>query len=204
MELIIRRAGGADLPALARLTVAERAGDPEEWQARFAADAADPDVCFLIAAEADRVAEEADGVWTEAGRVLAYGRASWFEPGAGAPAGTAPAGYYLTGLMVAPGYRRRGIGERLTRARMSWAAERADEIWFFANARNGASLRLHAGLGFEEVTRIFEFPGVSFDGGVGVLGRAALSPGRRSQQSQPYQPWLAGSSFRRIGRKRCP
>ncbi len=46
----------------------------------------------------------------------------------------------------------------------------------FANARNRASIALHAAFGFEEVTRDFEVPGVTFEGGVGVLFRAVLRP----------------------------
>jgi ribosomal protein S18 acetylase RimI-like enzyme len=61
-----------------------------------------------------------------------------FDPPPDAPANIAPAGYYLTGLLVAPGYRRRGIAEQLTRARMAWTAARVTEIWFFANAANRA------------------------------------------------------------------
>jgi ribosomal protein S18 acetylase RimI-like enzyme len=91
------------------------------------------------------------------------------------PANIAPAGYYLAGLLVAPAYRRRGIGERLTRARMAWVALRGTETWFFANAANRASLLLHQGLGFREVTRDFTYPGVTFTGGVGVLCRASLT-----------------------------
>jgi hypothetical protein len=41
---------------------------------------------------------------------------------------------------------------------MAWVFERAEEVWFFANARNRASLELHARLGFVEVTRDFAFP----------------------------------------------
>jgi hypothetical protein len=37
----------------------------------------------------------------------------------------------------------RRAGEQLARARMEWTAARATEIWFFANAANVASLRLH-------------------------------------------------------------
>jgi len=162
VELPVRPAVAADLPAAARLAVAERAGQPAAWRARFAADLADPDVCLLVA--------------LHRGQVAGYGRVSRFEPGPDAPVNVAPAGYYLTGLLVAPGYRRLGLGERLTRARMAWAATRATEIWFFANAANQASLRLHQRLGFREVARDFVYPGVTFAGGVGVLGRAALTP----------------------------
>ena len=59
---------------------------------------------------------------------------------------------------------------------MGWAAERAEEMWYFTNAGNRASLRLHEALGFAEVTRDFVFPGVTFTGGVGVLCRAKLDP----------------------------
>lgn len=159
-EPVIRPAAVADLPAAARLAVAERGGEYARVRARLAADLANPDACLLVA--------ETDG------EVTAYGRARRFDPPPDAPANVAPPGYYLTGLLVAPKYRRRGIGERLTRARMAWAAARATEIWFFANAANHASLRLHQALGFREVTRDFTYPGVTFTGGIGVLCRASL------------------------------
>jgi ribosomal protein S18 acetylase RimI-like enzyme len=163
VELIIRGATDGELGVAAGLAVAERGGEAAGWQARFSADAADPDACFLVALAGDQI--------------VGYGRARRFEPGADAPARTAPGGYYLTGVLVASAHRRRGVGERLTRARMGWAAERARELWFFTNAGNAGSLRLHERLGFEEVTRDFEFPGVTFDGGVGVLCRAVLAGG---------------------------
>jgi ribosomal protein S18 acetylase RimI-like enzyme len=90
--MIIRPAASADLPVAARLAVAERGGEHAQWQARFAADLTDPDACLLLA--------------ETGGQVTAYGRARRFDPPPGAPAGTAPAGYYLTGVLVAPGYRR--------------------------------------------------------------------------------------------------
>jgi ribosomal protein S18 acetylase RimI-like enzyme len=161
VELIIRPAVVADLPAAVGLAVAERGGEHAQWRTRLAADLADPDACLLVA--------ETDG------QVTAYGRARRFDPPPDAPANIAPAGFYLTGLLVAPEYRRRGIGEQLTRARMAWTAARATEIWFFANAANSASLLLHQELGFREVTRDFSYPGVTFTGGVGVLCRASLT-----------------------------
>jgi aminoglycoside 6'-N-acetyltransferase I len=92
----------------------------------------------------------------------------------------APEGYYMGGLLVSTRWRRHGIAEALTRARMAWIFERASEAWYVTNARNTASLMRHAKLGFGEVRRDFSFPGVSCDGGVGVLGRArrdVLGPG---------------------------
>ncbi len=160
-EPVIRPAAGADLPGTAHLAVAGRGGEHAQWRALFAAYLDDPDACLLLA--------------ETGGQVVAYGRARRFDPPPDAPANTAPAGYYLTGLLVALEYRRQGIGEQLTRARMAWTAERATEIWFFANAANRASLLLHHGLGFREVTRDFTYPGVTFTGGVGVLCRARLA-----------------------------
>ena len=90
------------------------------------------------------------------------------------PPGTAPSGYYLVGLIVAPEWRRHGIGELLTEARMRWTAERADTIWYFANVANGATLDLHERFGFEEVTRDFSFPNAPLQPGTGVLLKAAL------------------------------
>jgi ribosomal protein S18 acetylase RimI-like enzyme len=162
-EPVIRPAVIADLPATAHLAVAGRGGEHAQWRARFAADVADPDTCLLLA--------------ETGGQVTAYGRARRFDPPPDAPANIAPAGYYLTGLLVVPEYRQRGIGEQLTRARMAWTAARATEIWFFANAANRASLLLHHGLGFREVTRDFTYPGVTFTGGAGVLCRARLDGG---------------------------
>src|SRR5712691_2899707 len=97
-------------------------------------------------ADADRLLLVAE----RAGRVIGYGRAVWFQPGDGAPADTAPAGYYLVGLAVDASYRRRGIGSRLTRARLEWIGTRAAEAWYFANTRNTGSIGLHAWFGFRE------------------------------------------------------
>ncbi|MBM9510091.1 GNAT family N-acetyltransferase [Streptomyces sp. KK5PA1] len=92
-----------------------------------------------------------------------------------APPDAAPDGFYLSGLVVAPGHRHQGVGTALVRARLAWVARRAPYAWYFANARNVASLRLHAELGFVEVTRDFSYPGVEFSGGVGVLCRADVT-----------------------------
>ncbi len=59
----------------------------------------------------------------------------------------------------------------LTRARLDWISNKADEAWYFANARNAASIALHESFAFEEVTRSVSFPRVAFDGGEGILFR---------------------------------
>ncbi|OMH36816.1 GNAT family N-acetyltransferase [Tersicoccus sp. Bi-70] len=86
----------------------------------------------------------------------------------------APAGHYLGGVTVAESWRRQGIAVALTEHRMAWLEARTDVVWCVTNARNVASLALHAGLGFDEVTRGARFHTTTFDGGVGVLLCARL------------------------------
>ena len=84
----------------------------------------------------------------------------------------APGGYYLTGVSVLPGWRRRGVGNALTQWRMEWAWQRTPDVWCFVSARNQASLDLHYALRFSAVRRAAALQGVAFDGGEGVLLRA--------------------------------
>lgn len=58
---------------------------------------------------------------------------------------------------------------------MRWTAERADEIYCFANLANRPTLDLHERLRFEEVTRDFSFPGAPLEPGTCVLLRAPLT-----------------------------
>jgi ribosomal protein S18 acetylase RimI-like enzyme len=91
-----------------------------------------------------------------------------------------PAGWYLMGVIVDPSVRRRGIGAALTRERLKWVAERADEAFYFASSLNRASIDLHHRFGFEEIGRGFQFPGARFSGGgTGVLFRLDLAAGSR-------------------------
>ncbi|NQD86745.1 GNAT family N-acetyltransferase [Paenarthrobacter sp. CM16] len=87
--------------------------------------------------------------------------------------GPAPAGHYLGGVTVRPGFRRQGVAVELTRDRLQWVWERAESAWYVVNARNEASLALHARWGFREVARRPGFHTVRFDGGEGVLLQAA-------------------------------
>jgi ribosomal protein S18 acetylase RimI-like enzyme len=161
--LPVRAAGRADLDrcvALARLAAPERSA--RDWRAALLRDVEHPEH-HLVVAEAG-------------GAIAGYGRARLFEPGPDAPADTAPRGYYLTGVFVEPELRRKGLGAALTGARLDWIGGRAADAWFFANARNGASIELHRRFGFEEVTRRFSFPGLAFAGGEGILFRLRLPP----------------------------
>ena len=102
------------------------------------------------------------------GAIAAFGQAHHLDEH---PVDHAPAGWYLTGVSVLPAHRRSGLGRRLTVERLAWIGGRAEEAWYFANAQNTASIRLHDGLGFVEVSRAPAIHGVSFDGGEGVLLR---------------------------------
>lgn len=135
-------------------------GTSEAWAALFRRDIDRSDRCLAVA----RVGDE----------LIAYGRTAWFEPDAGAPANAAPAGYYLIGLVVAPSWRRRGVGAAIIQARLAWVAKRACEAWYFANVANRASIQLHEQAGFTTVTTDFWFPSVTDGESSHLLGRAQL------------------------------
>jgi ribosomal protein S18 acetylase RimI-like enzyme len=138
---------------MAALAAERDGGVAEERVPQLERDVEDPDAALLVA--------EAGG------DVVAYARARHV-------ADAAPPGWYLLGVIVRPDARRRGIGRELTRRRLEWIGERAPEAFYFVNERNRASIDLHAELGFVELARDFSFPGVSFDGGSGIVFRAAL------------------------------
>lgn len=155
---VIREGQHSDIEecvALALVAAPERSAS--DWRDSLARDIEAPDH-FLVVAE-------------RSGAVVGYGRARLFEPEPQAPDDSAPRGYYLTGVFVAPNERRAGIGAALTQARLDWISDRAADAWFFANAHNTPSIALHAGFGFEEITRHFSFPRLTFDGGEGILFR---------------------------------
>jgi aminoglycoside 6'-N-acetyltransferase I len=79
------------------------------------------------------------------GHVVAHARVAELAADEAAP-GT-PAGCYLSGVLVDPAWRRRGIATALTRARLRWVFNRTDEALCVIGADNIASLRLHAALG---------------------------------------------------------
>jgi ribosomal protein S18 acetylase RimI-like enzyme len=112
------------------------------------------------------------------GELAAFGRSARWQPTASAPANVAPTGWYLFGVIVRDRWRRRGIAMELTRRRLAWISERANEAYYFANSRNRVSIELHAKLGFVEVSRDFTFPGASFEDGEGILFRADLASPR--------------------------
>lgn len=156
----IRDGVSADVPACLDLVERVLKLDRAPWERSLTASVTD----------SQRMLHVAD----DAGRIAGYARSTYWTRPPDAPANAAPSGWYLLGLVVAPEYRRRGIGRALTVARLRALASRTPEVWYFANARNQSSLDLHATLGFVEVTRDFWFPDLTFDGGEGVLARAFL------------------------------
>jgi ribosomal protein S18 acetylase RimI-like enzyme len=102
------------------------------------------------------------------GRVIGYGRVAEMAADEAGP-GT-PAGCYLSGVLVEPAWRRRGIATALTRARLRWVFARTDEAFYVTGADNIASLHLHAALGFQEMKR---FESDRSAAGVDVLSRLA-------------------------------
>jgi ribosomal protein S18 acetylase RimI-like enzyme len=163
-SFVIRAGEEADIEpclALALLATPEKSGtEMRDWLRR---DVEEPERWLVVAETASDV--------------VGYGRARLFVPGPDAPADSAPHGYYLTGVFVLPEERREGIGAALTQERIHWISERADEAWFFTDARNRASIGLHRRCGFEEVTRRFSFPNAAFDDGEGILFRLRIRPG---------------------------
>jgi len=105
--------------------------------------------------------------------VIAFTKAAYtsFDP----PEPHVPRGWYLTGIIVDPQHRRRGIGAALTESRLQWISERAREVFYFANSLNRVSIELHQHFGFQEICRDFKYPGATFSGGGGgVLFRLSL------------------------------
>ncbi len=167
-KLIVRPAQEPDLPAVATIAAA-REGEPvAAWIERMS----------RVHAEC-RAGRALLHVASLEGRVIGYGKAGYFAAPAGAPANVVPEGWYLTGVVVEPSMRRRGVGSELTRTRLAWIAEGGDRAYYVANERNLVSIDLHAGLGFVELTRDFHHPGVEFEGGRGILFVCDLRADRR-------------------------
>ena len=177
--VVCRRAGPEDDLALVMLAQQHYGGDLVTWRSRLRRSVDRRDGCVFLA--------EHDGA------VVGYGKAGWCEPRGAQDA--APAGLYLTGVVVAPAWRRRGVGTALTAARLAWARGRAEQVWAFTNARNSGSLALHQRLGFAEVGRAGSYLGEPFDGGVGVLLRAEVRDPLRFEPARLPEDAAALTAF---------
>jgi ribosomal protein S18 acetylase RimI-like enzyme len=151
---IVRETADGDVESCLRILMAREAGNPNQRRARLR-QCIESDVDGFLVAEVD-------------GKVAGFGRVQLLTPPPEAPRNVAPLGWYLIGVMVDSRWRRRGLGDALTVARLDWVRQRANEVRYFANARNQASIDLHSKYGFVEVTRDFTDPGVTFDEGMGT------------------------------------
>jgi ribosomal protein S18 acetylase RimI-like enzyme len=166
--LVIREALPADCPDVAQISHERDGAEVAAALDRCDRDLRDPDRLLLVA--------EVEG------ELAGFARAGRWEPPRNSPEGTAPAGWYLFGVVVRDRWRRLGIGIELTRQRLAWIGHRAEVAYYFANARNVASIDLHGKLGFIEVTRDFTFPGATFEGGAGILFRTNVRASRRHRE----------------------
>jgi aminoglycoside 6'-N-acetyltransferase I len=157
----------ASAVALAVRVLRVRPGDRGE---QFAADITDARRQMYVA--------KADGQVVGCGRVI--------ELAAGEAGPETPAGCYLSGVLVDPAWRGRGVATALTRARLRWAFARTGTVFYVAGAGHAASLRLHAALGFQEVGR---FGSDRSPAGVDVLSqlvRSTAPDGPGPLEAQPH------------------
>ena len=164
-DLLIRTALTSDVPELSDIEDAREGGETAAHAAKLEK---------LLASSAARKARVLAA--QHGPRLVGIAKITRFTPPPDSPPNMAPAGWYLSGVIVAEDYRRRGIGRRLTQARLNWIAERDRAAYYFSNARNRASIDLHRAFGFVELSRDFTFPGASFEGGAGSLFKAELAP----------------------------
>jgi ribosomal protein S18 acetylase RimI-like enzyme len=164
-DLLIRPALPTDATELGRIEAAREGGDAAQYASRL-----ERAILSLgTASEGLILAAQ------HSGKLVGTAKVRHFVPSNDAPRNVAPAGWYLSGVIVVPEYRRRGIGRHLTEARLDWIAQRDQWAYYFSNAQNRVSIELHQQFGFVELTRDFTYPGVMFEGGIGVLFRAELS-----------------------------
>ena len=131
---IVRMGAKADVEACTRLAVAIGAGTADAWRQTLSRTVRDGQQRALFVADAS-------------GQVVGYGRVVCTDAGPAVPADTAvpraaPPGWYLLGLVVDEAWRRRGIGEALTKARMAWVSERSSRLYCFTSHANLASQAL--------------------------------------------------------------
>jgi ribosomal protein S18 acetylase RimI-like enzyme len=168
-EVSIRPACMSDARAIGRISAEREGKDSEEVIAAveraLASDSIGQGDVVLVA--------EVDGF------VVGFAKAQYREE----ESEGLPEGWYLTGIVVDPRFRRRGFGAKLTAARMRWIGDRGTAAYYFANAMNRVSIALHEEFGFVEVVRDSSFGGVSFVGGEGILFKAAVGGSERREDA---------------------
>lgn len=99
-----------------------------------------------------------------------------------APSGGRDPVWSLAGVVVDPAARRHGLGHQLTTARLALLSDVTDEVWCVVNARNRASLDLHADLGFTEQRR-----------GPGSPGSSSVAASACCSAARPESRWWPGA-----------
>lgn len=160
-DVVIRTARHDDIPRTAELAARREGGTLAEWAAIHGRQFDDERRVLLVA--------------EHRGSVIGYAWLARLTPQADGGR-NAPDGWYLSGVVVAPEFRRRGIGRRLTQARIDWVLTRDAAAYYVVSASNRASRTLHAELGFVEISDDFVVPGVVFANDDGLLCRLTARP----------------------------
>ncbi|MHB1210561.1 MAG: GNAT family N-acetyltransferase [Acidimicrobiales bacterium] len=132
----------SDIPACATLIATHESGEVKYWQERFEIDLANPRRKFLVATFNDEIVGY--------GHAVHHDRVPTNEE-------SAPSGFFLSGLLVSPEFRRCGIGSKLTGARIDLLKSETDLIYYFADPENEETISMHARLGFEEFRSMTRF-----------------------------------------------
>ena len=155
----VREAEPRDVPALATLAADFGEDDLELHTRAFENELrqfAGTELDHLLVAEKSR-------------EVVGFARARFLQVAEDAEPDSAPEGYYLSGVVVAPAQRRMGIAKLLTERRIEWVAKRASKVFLVVNAANQASLALQTQMGFRELSRELRYPGLTTAPGMTVV-----------------------------------
>ena len=136
-ETLIRNASPSDLDACALLISNHESGVFEDWRSRFELDLVNPQRQFLVATIDDLV--------------IAYGHTTFHARISESEVNADLSGYFLSGLLVSPGHRRRGVGRHLTIARIDVLRQVTDMIYYRPEPDNQATIDMHSELGFREI-----------------------------------------------------
>jgi ribosomal protein S18 acetylase RimI-like enzyme len=135
-EYVIREATASDVYPCALLIASYESNDVEIWRERFGADLNDPHRQFFVGSYGEEI--------------VGYGHAVRHTRPIDASSDSSPSGYFLSGLLVAPEYRRHGIGRLLTVARLQALKRVTKTVFYLAEPDNAATIQLHTHLGFVE------------------------------------------------------
>lgn len=149
--MVIREAVYDDVRACAQLIAAHESDDVDAWQRRFEAAFKDVNRSFIVALAGEEV--------------VGYGHTALHVRADDSDHDATPTGYFLSGLLVSPEYRRHRIGTRLTIARLEMLRGLTDVVYYVADPENIATIEMHTRLGFNQLRS------VNRNGGTQILFR---------------------------------